>query len=880
METESRELFKELMLDLKLQIAESYTANSVNEAMIYAEKIGFPISIRPTLTMGGTGGGFAEDIEEFDEKVRTALDLSPANEVLIEKSLKGTVELEYEMIRDHQGTVLNLAQLENIDPVGIHTGDSMVVAPILSLDNKTVQEMRDICCQILNATNMVGGCNVQLSYDPVDDKIYVIEINPRLSRSSALASKSVAYPIAQISTLVYLGYPLSELLNLTTHDSSAAFEPSIDYIVTKLPKFAFDKFTNLSEDLGFQMKATGEAYSFGESFEISFLRALNSLYFNLDDSLLKKYKYFSDQRILEQLGKYGYDRIFLIFEAFKRNISFEQIKSQTKMRDYFLNKFKNISLNYKSLMKQSNQMTNLQMLDSCSGEIDSKTNTYFYTEDRDEAPQIPTGKKSYLIIGPGPIKIGQGIEFDFACTKLIQQLRKMGHHTIVMNNNPSTNSTDLEVADTLIVAPYSRETIVTAYKKFNCEGIFLTYGGQTAFNCYQFIKNDNLNIVDISPDTLNITENRDAFYEWCMQEDIKVPRSKYILKKERLKDIDLDFPVILRPSFVTGGEGMIVFSSPEELNKYCTQNKSIFPIYVDEFITGIEFECDAICDGKEALTPFFMEHLDPPGVHSGDSNVVFPSISLKNSAKERLQNLINHITQNLGHKGLINFQFVYHQEEFYLIEVNVRASRSLPLYEKSIKGSLINLSLDVLLNNHSIQEINTQDLKNIYKYNLKLPFYSTKKLSGILALVGANMQSTGEVIAQSDQSLMETFRKGLEMTHHTPSSNQKTIIVYDETEKDELIQKESMEKLTEFFTFIELKDLTYSLFDQTDLNVYFTLSHWNKCLYRGIFKPEKLKQLRKLIGDQNNIISSPGLLRILFTTMNKNISENEASYAI
>ncbi|MCR5202897.1 MAG: carbamoyl-phosphate synthase large subunit [Lachnospiraceae bacterium] len=815
---EDREEFKELCEELNEPVVPSMITTSIEEGLEAAEKIGYPVILRPAFTLGGTGGGFSNNAEEMREMMKHALALSPVNQVLVEKSIKGYKEIEYEVIRDANDTAITVCNMENLDPVGIHTGDSIVVAPSQTLTNKEYHMLRDSALKIIRALKIKGGCNVQFALDPESFDYYVIEVNPRVSRSSALASKASGYPIARVSAKIAVGMNLDEIRLANT---PACFEPSLDYVVTKMPRFPFDKFTLASNVLSTQMKATGETMSVGRTMEESLLKAIRSLEDGKNHIHLEKFdvKNLSnkpapdnEKEAIEKLLKYieegTDDRIYAISELLWLGVDEQVIYNRTKIDMFFLDKIKNIvefekkieertkgtSLS-KSLLYEAKKMgfsdsyiaelTNAteediyrlrklhdirpvyKMIDTCASEFESYV-PYFYSTYEDENESIVSNNKKIIVLGAGPIRIGQGVEFDYSTVHAVRTIHEMGYEAIVINNNPETVSTDYTTADKLYFEPLTVEDIMNIVDLEKPLGIIATLGGQTAVNLVEPLEKRGVKIIGTESKAIFNAEDRDAFSH--IIEDLNIPHPKGHAVTNIPDGIEVakrtGYPVLVRPSYVLGGRAMEIVANEDMLVKYLTSAVEVDrdrPVLVDKYVVGKEVEVDAICDGKDAFLPGIMELVERTGVHSGDSTSVYPPYSLSDKVKDTIADYTKRLGLSIGIVGLYNIQFIVDKDEnVYIIEVNPRASRSVPFLSKSIGLSLVDIATKVMLG-ESLEEQGYAGkiLPEKDFWYVKAPAFSFEKLNGMDAYLSPEMKSTGEAIGY-DKSLKRALYKALQ----------------------------------------------------------------------------------------------------------------------
>ena len=800
---EDREKFKALMEEIGEPIPASAIATSLSEAKKIAEEIGFPVIIRPAFTLGGTGGGIANDDDQLEKLVQRGIEKSAIGQVLIEKSVAGWKEIEYEVIRDRKDNCIIICSMENLDPVGVHTGDSIVVAPTQTLADHEYQMLRNASLKIIRALKIEGGCNVQFALDPESDQYIVIEVNPRVSRSSALASKAAGYPIAKIAAKIALGYSLEELQNYITEESSALFEPTMDYCVVKFPKWPFDKFRTASRKLGTQMKATGEVMSICRSFESALLKAITSLEVKCDGLRVPYVSGLDDEALCEKLAACDDERIFVIAELLRRELmSPAQIHEKTKIDPWFISKIGNIVEMEKRLAKdipspeligeaekmgftdseilaltgmKGEALRDLRdyngiypvykMVDTCAGEFEAATPYYYSCFDSEDESE-PTDKPKVLVVGSGPIRIGQGIEFDYCCVQGVWALGELGYESIIINNNPETVSTDFDTADKLYFEALHVDDVMNVIKKERPSGVVLQLGGQTALNLAEGLSERGIRILGTSNRSIDLAEDREKFSELLKKLEIPAPQGGAITRVEEAAAITekLGYPLIVRPSFVIGGRAMQVVYNDEELYKYLKEAVSLseeHPVLIDKYVEGIEFEIDAVGDGHDLLVPGVMQHIERTGVHSGDSISVYPAYSLPNEIVDKAVEYTRKIAEALSVCGLVNVQYVYDGKEIYVIEVNPRASRTVPILSKVTGVPMVKLAMAVMLG----QKLN--DLPygtGLYRksgyFAVKVPVFSNAKLTNVDVALGPEMRSTGEVLGL-DKNLDMALYKGL-----------------------------------------------------------------------------------------------------------------------
>lgn len=799
---EDREKFRQLMHDLNEPVPESEIVNSVEGALAFAEEIGFPLIVRPAYTLGGSGGGMCYDANELKEITRSGLQYSPVNQCLIERNIAGFKEIEYEVMRDHNDQAIVVCNMENIDPVGIHTGDSIVVAPSQTLSDREYQMLRNASLKIIRALKIEGGCNVQLAIDPNSFDYFIIEVNPRVSRSSALASKATGYPIAKIAAKIAVGLTLDEIKNPVTETTYSAFEPALDYVVTKFPRFPFDKFTHGNRTLGTQMKATGEVMAIGRTFEESFLKGIRSLDFNDDDFYLPECHVLTDATLKEQVVKADDRRIFVLGELMRRGLSVDELFELTKIDRFFLTKLNKIISLEKKLAgsdlleekieeakhlgfsdRQLERITGktedeiyefrmkhqikpvYKMVDTCAAEFESST-PYFYSSYEEEEESVVSDRKKVIVIGSGPIRIGQGIEFDYATVHSVLALKEQGYEAIIMNSNPETVSTDFSVSDKLYFEPLTLEDVMHVVNLEKPEGVIVQFGGQTAINLADGLARRGVTILGTSLESMDRAEDRDKFERLLNEQNIPQPRGESVRELKEAKRVaeKIGYPILVRPSYVIGGSQMEIVYDSEELTHYLektTHIKRKHPVLIDKYLTGIEVEVDAISDGKTTIIPGIMEHIERAGVHSGDSIAVYPTQRISKKTKDQLIETTIKIAKALEIKGLINIQFVIHKDEVYVLEVNPRASRTIPFLSKITGVTMANLATRAIMG-ENLADLGYSSglLPEADHVSVKVPVFSFQKLKSVDTILGPEMKSTGEAIGR-DKTLAKALFKGL-----------------------------------------------------------------------------------------------------------------------
>ncbi|TDW12636.1 carbamoyl-phosphate synthase large subunit [Breznakia blatticola] len=801
---EDREKFKALMEELGQPIPDSLIVHTVEEALVFANEIGYPVVVRPAFTLGGTGGGFARDDEELKDIAKNGLKLSPVTQCLIEKSIAGYKEIEYEVMRDNNDNAIMVCSMENVDPVGIHTGDSIVVAPVQTLSDREHQMLRNASLDIIRALEICGGCNVQLALDPHSFNYYVIEVNPRVSRSSALASKATGYPIAKLAAKVAVGLTLDEILNPVTQTSYACFEPSIDYIVAKLPRFPFDKFPSADRRLGTQMKATGEVMSIGRNFEESLLKAIRSIEMKVDHIQIKEMDDMSDEELWKKAKWRDDERIYAVMELIRRGASFEDIFELTMIDPFFLAKLKNIhkmeeELKYNvgdvdvlrkvkrngfsdsyiarvwnmseddiyNLRKKENMIPVYKMVDTCAGEFESHT-PYFYSTYLDENESIRTDKKKVIVLGSGPIRIGQGVEFDYATVHCVLALREAGYEAIVVNNNPETVSTDFSISDKLYFEPLTLEDVMHIVDLEDPEGVIVQFGGQTAINLADGLVRRGVKILGTSVENINKAEDRYEFEAMLRKLGIPQPQGETAITVEEALAIAsrIGYPVLVRPSYVLGGRAMEIVHSDKDLEVYMTNAmKEIShdaPILVDKYIVGKEVETDAICDGENVYIPGIMEHIERAGVHSGDSISVYPTQTLSKDIKYKIIEYTTKIGKGFNFIGLFNIQFIVDKDDdLFVLEVNPRSSRTVPFLSKITNVPMANIATKAIMGQSLIKQGYLEGIKReTERVYVKAPVFSFAKLRSVDTTLGPEMKSTGESLG-GDETLEKALYKAM-----------------------------------------------------------------------------------------------------------------------
>lgn len=823
---EDREEFKTLMQDIGEPIPSSVIATSMDECYDFVEKEGFPVIIRPAYTLGGTGGGIAENKKELELLCVKGMENSAIGQILLEKSVAGWKEIEYEVIRDSRDNCIIICSMENLDPVGVHTGDSIVVAPTQTLRDAEYQMLRDASIKIIRNLEIEGGCNVQFALDPDTGKYIVIEVNPRVSRSSALASKAAGYPIAKIAAKIAIGYNLDELSNYVTQTTSACFEPTLDYVVVKFPKWPFDKFRTASRKLGTQMKATGEVMSIDRTFESALLKALTSIEIKCDGLHIPFVSGLNDADLVEKLKACDDERIFCIAEVMRRELmTVEELYSLTKIDRWFLNKIRGIidlenRLQTEPLTKEmvyeaeSRGFTDTdiialsgttrdvlqdirvyndiypvyKMVDTCGGEFDALT-PYYYSCYDEEDESVRSHEKKILVIGSGPIRIGQGIEFDYCCVQGVWAIKELGYEAIIMNNNPETVSTDFDTSDKLYFESLHIDNVMNVIKRERPQGVIIQFGGQTSLNLAEKLSSRSINILGTSYSNIDLAEDREKFCELLDELGIAVPEGVAVTSEEDAFAAvrKLGYPLVVRPSYVIGGRAMQVVYNDVELKRYMKEAVSLsteHPVLIDQYIQGKEIEVDAIADGEDILIPGIMEHVERAGVHSGDSISVYPNYSLSEEVEKTLEDYTKRISKALNVVGLVNIQYAYDGKKIYVIEVNPRASRTVPILSKVTRVPMVKLAVAAMLG-HKLRdsEYGTGLYKKTEEYAVKVPVFSSAKLTDMDIALGPEMKSTGEVLG-IDKDLDKAIYKGFLGAGMSIPTNGNVFVTLKESEQN------------------------------------------------------------------------------------------------
>ena len=834
---EDREMFKETMQKLGEPIPESTIVEDVPSAVAFANEIGYPVIVRPAYTMGGTGGGIAENEEELVDIVIKGLNYSMIGQVLIERSVAGWKEIEYEVMRDGNDNCITVCNMENLDPVGVHTGDSIVVAPSQTLTDHEFQMLRSASLRIIRELGIEGGCNAQYALDPDSNRYYVIEVNPRVSRSSALASKATGYPIAKVSAKIAIGYTLDEITNAVTQKTKACFEPALDYCVVKFPRWPFDKFVYADHTLGTQMKATGEVMSIDRNFEGALLKAVRSLEIGVHRLHMDKIDDWDDARVKKNLARINDERIFVIAEALRRGIAtVDEIHDITKIDEWFLNKIKNITdveiqlasspLTPKLLLKAKDVgladrsiaeitkksedeirtmrladsiLPKYKMVDTCAAEFEAATPYYYSTYHAQEDEVNVTKARKVVVLGSGPIRIGQGVEFDYCSVHSVWALREMGIEAIIINNNPETVSTDFDISDRLYFEPLTPEDVLNIIDKEQPEGVIVQFGGQTAINLASSLQKAGIKVFGTSVDDIDRAEDRERFDEVLSQTQIPRPKSASVTNLQEAIDgaNEIGYPVMVRPSYVLGGRAMEIVYNEDELKDYMSRAVKVtpdHPVLVDRYMEGTEVEVDGISDGVDVVIPGIMEHVERAGVHSGDSIAVYPPQTLPAKVIYTIIDYTKRLATALHVKGLLNIQFVVVDGEVYIIEVNPRSSRTVPFLSKVTDIKMVNLATRVAMG---------AKLKDLGYHSglvppkpyvaVKAPVFSFAKMADVDIALGPEMKSTGEVMGIDYHYARALYKAIIGSGIHVPT---KGCVLFTVADKD----KEEMKQLAKAFS--------------------------------------------------------------------------------
>ncbi|EOA3414101.1 carbamoyl-phosphate synthase large subunit [Enterococcus hirae] len=827
-QAEDRDLFKKLMEELNQPIPESEIVTTVEEAVEFANKIGYPIIVRPAFTLGGTGGGMCKNEEELRVIAENGLSLSPVTQCLIERSIAGFKEIEYEVMRDSADNAIVVCNMENFDPVGIHTGDSIVFAPSQTLSDHEYQLLRDASLAIIRALKIEGGCNVQLALDPHSFNYYVIEVNPRVSRSSALASKATGYPIAKLAAKIALGLTLDEMKNPVTGTTYAEFEPALDYVVAKIPRWPFDKFENGERVLGTQMKATGEVMAIGRNIEESLLKAVRSLEIGTHHLELPELNMIDDSELIEKVVRAQDDRLFYVAEAIRRGYPIEELAELTKIDLFFLDKLLHIveletellehpqdenvlrtvkqngftdqkiaelwkteAKQIRELREKSDIKPVYKMVDTCAAEFASQT-PYFYSSYEVENESERSAKDSVLVLGSGPIRIGQGVEFDYATVHSVKAIQQAGYEAIIMNSNPETVSTDFSISDKLYFEPLTFEDVMNVIELEQPIGVIVQFGGQTAINLAEPLVQAGVKILGTTIEDLDRAENRDLFEQALRSLEVPQPLGDTATSKEEAVGIasKIGYPVLVRPSYVLGGRAMEIVENQQDLEDYmehAVKASPEHPVLIDRYLLGSECEVDAICDGETVLIPGIMEHIERAGVHSGDSMAVYPPQALSAEIKQTIEDYTIRLARGLNCIGMMNIQFVIHDNQVYVIEVNPRASRTVPFLSKVTGIPMAQIATKAILGEKLSDLGFTNGLyPESNAVHVKAPVFSFTKLQQVDTYLGPEMKSTGEVMG-SDQNLDKALYKAFEASGlRLPDYGAVLFTIADETKEEAL----------------------------------------------------------------------------------------------
>ena len=824
---EDRQEFKDTMEKIGQPCIPSKVVTDVEAAVEFAKTIDYPVIVRPAFTLGGTGGGIAADEEELRDIARNGLRLSPITQILVEKCISGWKEIEFEVIRDAKDNVITVCSMENLDPVGVHTGDSIVVAPAVTLSDKEYQMLRTAALNIISELKVEGGCNCQFALHPESMEYAVIEVNPRVSRSSALASKATGYPIAKVAAKIAIGYSMDEIVNAVTGTTYACFEPALDYLVVKFPKWPFDKFVYAKRTLGTQMKATGEVMAIGTSFEQGIMKAVRSIELGLDSLTMPTLAKMSDEEILEMLHIIDDQRLFVVFEALKRGVSFETIHGITMIDEWFLGKLKNLTDLEKELAEkpltdelylkakkwgyldstierisgqkvEHPRYASYKMVDTCAAEFKAQT-PYFYStfDDENEAAEFieeqNTGKKKVIVFGSGPIRIGQGIEFDYCCVHCVWALKEAGYEAVIANNNPETVSTDFDTGDRLYFDPLTKEDVRSLIETEKPYGVVVQFGGQTAIKLTKYLDELGVRILGTSADAIDEAEDRERFDALLERCEIPRPQGHTVFTTEQAIKAanELTYPVLLRPSYVLGGQNMIIAHSDKDVEEYMaiiTSHHIENPVLIDKYMMGTEVEVDAICDGEDYLIPGIMQHVERAGVHSGDSISVYPCQTLTHHIRQTLIAYTARLALALKVKGLINIQYVVYNHSVYVIEVNPRSSRTVPYISKVTGVPMVALATEIILGKKLKDLGYGTGLYPARDYvAVKVPVFSFAKLSDVDTHLGPEMKSTGEVLGIAKR-FDEALLKGLVASGNKMKKSGGVLISVRDADKQEVLE--------------------------------------------------------------------------------------------
>ena len=826
---EDRQMFKDTMEKIGQPCIPSKVVTTVEDAEAFALEIGYPVIIRPAFTLGGSGGGIVNNQEELREVAANGLALSPITQILVEKSIAGWKEIEFEVMRDSKGNTITVCSMENLDPVGVHTGDSIVIAPTVTLSDKEYQMLRSAALKIIDELGVEGGCNCQFALHPTSFEYAVIEVNPRVSRSSALASKATGYPIAKVATKIAIGYTLDEIKNAVTGKTYAAFEPALDYVAVKFPKWPFDKFVYAKRELGTQMKATGEVMSIADTFEMALMKAVRGAEISLDTLNLPKFATESEENLWHIATHATDERLFAVYELLKRGVTIEKMHQETMIDCWFLSKILNL-LNYERELAKGRLTQELytqgkklgypdstiarlsgcevtferkptfKMVDTCAGEFAAHTPYFYATYDTEEAGGEDEAlefigenreKQTVIVLGSGPIRIGQGIEFDYASVHCVMSLRQLGYEVVIINNNPETVSTDFDTGDRLYFEPLSPEDVLDIINIEKPIGVVVAFGGQTAIKLTKTLAAHNIPILGSSADTIDMAEDRERFDELLERSGIKRPKGHTIMTTEEALNAarDLGYPVLMRPSYVLGGQNMIIAYCDEDIQEYMAiilSHKQDNPVLIDKYLSGMEIEVDAICDGENILIPGIMEHVERTGIHSGDSIAVYPASDIDDDMSAKIVATTETLCRELNALGLINLQYILMDGEIYVIEVNPRASRTVPYISKVTGVPMCDLATKVSL---GYKLVDLGFGTGLYKPSpyvaVKVPVFSFEKLTDVDTHLGPEMKSTGEVLGIGN-NLEEALYKGLIASGHKMTKGGGVFITVRDQDKPEI----------------------------------------------------------------------------------------------
>lgn len=898
---EDRQAFKDTMEEIGEPCIASKVVTQVQDALDFADEIGLPVIVRPAYTLGGTGGGIAYTMEELKETTANGLDLSRVHQVLIEKCIAGWKEIEYEVMRDAKGTCITICNMENIDPVGVHTGDSIVVAPSQTLADKEYQMLRTSAIKIISALKIEGGCNVQFALKPDSFEYAVIEVNPRVSRSSALASKATGYPIAKVATKIAIGYSLDEIKNEVTQKTYACFEPVLDYVVVKIPKWPFKKFLTATRTLETQMKATGEVMAIAPSLEAGLMKAIRSLEENVESMKMPKFEKLTNIEIIKELNNITNERIWVIAEALRRGLTIEHIHHITTIDKFFISKIKVLvdmekaletqkltvdllqrakKLGYtdktiseltktqeeqiKMLRKENNIIANFKMVDTCSAEFEAKTPYYYSSYDEENEANIDTGKKKIIVLGSGPIRIGQGIEFDYCSVHCVWALKQAGYETIIVNNNPETVSTDFDIADKLYFEPLTKEDVENIVENEKPYGAIVQFGGQTAIKLTKALTEMGVKILGTSEKNMDRAEDRKEFDDALNNCGIPRPKGETVFTVQEAISVanKLGYPVLVRPSYVLGGQGMAIAYDNKEVETFINEINKIaqeHPILVDKYMLGKELEVDAICDGDDILIPGIMEHLERAGVHSGDSISVYPTQNISEEHQQTIIDYTRKIAKELHIIGVLNIQFIICQGQVYIIEVNPRSSRTVPYISKVTNLPVIDIATNVILGK-KLKEMpyGTGVYRKSEYIAIKMPVFSFEKIKNADTSLGPEMKSTGEVLGVSKDFSEALFKAFIGSGMKIPQTGNVLITVRDKDKPEILPIAKKLQ--------------------QKQFNIYATQGTAKYLEDNGV----KVKKVDKIWEGQNSILElmHSGKLNFIVNTPTKGKEESRDGFKI